>query len=47
VTEHLGYPDRTLHFEEAFVFGLDENGFVARVEVFWQTPQFFPDAGST
>jgi ketosteroid isomerase-like protein len=47
VTEHLGYPDRTLHLEEAYLFGLDENGLVARVEVFWQTPQYLPGAGST
>lgn len=39
VTEHLGYPDRTLHLEEAYVFGLDAGGLVNRVEVFWQTPQ--------
>ena len=39
VTEHLGYPDQDLHFEETYLFGLDEAGLVARVEVFWQTPQ--------
>jgi hypothetical protein len=39
VTEHLGYPERTLHLEEAYSFGLDSEGLVTRVEVFWQTPQ--------
>jgi hypothetical protein len=38
VTEHLGYPDQSLHLEEAYVFGLDGEGLVSRVEVFWQTP---------
>jgi hypothetical protein len=42
VTEHLGYPDRTLHLEEAYAFGLDSGGSVSRIEVFWQTPQFKP-----
>jgi limonene-1,2-epoxide hydrolase len=42
VTEHLRYPDRELHLEEAYVFGVDEAGLVARVEVFWQTPQGGP-----
>lgn len=40
VTEHLGYPDETLHLEEAYTFGLDDGGLIARVEVFWQTPQY-------
>ncbi len=39
VTEHLRYPDRSLHLEEAYAFGLDAEGLVNRVEVFWQTPQ--------
>lgn len=43
VTEHLGFPDQTLHLEEAYAFGLDHQGLVSRVEVFWQTPQFAPD----
>jgi hypothetical protein len=47
VTEHLGYPDRTLHLEEAYAFGLDEVGLVSRIEVFWQTPQYDPAAGSS
>jgi SnoaL-like domain/Clp amino terminal domain, pathogenicity island component len=38
VTEHLGYPDRELHLEEAYAFHLDETGRVRRVEVFWQMP---------
>jgi limonene-1,2-epoxide hydrolase len=45
VTEHLGYPDRTLHLEEAYAFGLNDEGLVTRVEVFWQTPQYGPGAG--
>ena len=39
VTEHLGYPNQALHLEEAYVFALDGDGRVGRVEVFWQTPQ--------
>ena len=42
VTEHLGYPDKTLHLEEAYAFELDGEGLVTRVEVFWQTPQYDP-----
>jgi hypothetical protein len=42
VTEHLGYPDQMLHFQEAYVFGLDGDGLVCRIEVFWQTPQYDP-----
>lgn len=42
VTEHLGYPDQTLHLEEAYAFGLDGGGMVTRIEVFWQTPQYDP-----
>ena len=38
-TEHLGYPGQTLHLEEAYAFGLDGEGLVQRIEVFWQTPQ--------
>jgi hypothetical protein len=45
VTEHLGYPNETLHLEEAYAFELDGEGLVTRVEVFWQTPQFDPGAG--
>jgi ketosteroid isomerase-like protein len=47
VTEHLGYPDRTLHLEEAYAFELDDGGSVRRIEVFWQTPQHKPTAGSS
>ena len=46
VTEHLGYPDETLHLEEAYAFGLDDAGRISRIEVFWQTPQYDPAAGS-
>jgi limonene-1,2-epoxide hydrolase len=42
VTEHLGYPTQALHFQEAYVFGLDDEGRVNRIEIFWQTPQYDP-----
>jgi predicted kinase len=38
VTEHLAYPDRDLHLEEAYAFTLDQAGLLTRVEVFWQSP---------
>jgi limonene-1,2-epoxide hydrolase len=38
VTEHLGYPDRELHLEEAYAFGLGHDGLISLVEVFLQTP---------
>ena len=38
VTEHLAYPERELHLEEAYSFHIDESGVISRVEVFWQTP---------
>lgn len=38
VTEHLAYPGRELHLEEAYSFHVDESGVISRVEVFWQTP---------
>jgi ketosteroid isomerase-like protein len=41
VTEHLSYPDRELHLEEVLWFHIDD-GVVARVEVFWQTPEADP-----
>jgi ketosteroid isomerase-like protein len=47
VTEHLGYPGHTLHLEEAYAFELDGGGWVRRIEVFWQTPQYKPTAGSS
>ena len=47
VTEHLSYPNQTLHLEEAYVFGLDDAGRVRRVEVFWQTPQDDTGRGSS
>lgn len=42
VTEHLGYPSGMLHYQEAYVFGLDDEGRVNRIEIFWQTPQYDP-----
>jgi hypothetical protein len=39
VTEHLGYPERELHLEEAYFFQFDERGVISRVEIFWQSPQ--------
>jgi hypothetical protein len=50
VTEHLAYPERELHLEEAYSFHIDESGVISRVEVFWQTPSsdpgsFAPAAG--
>jgi hypothetical protein len=42
VSEHLGYPTRTLQLEEAYAFGLDGHGLIERIEVFWQTPQDDP-----
>jgi hypothetical protein len=44
VTEHLGYPDRDLHLEEAYFFQIDDRGLITRVEIFWQSPQAGPDA---
>lgn len=42
VTEHLGYPDRALHLEEAYAFGMDEHGLISLVEIFLQTPDADP-----
>ena len=42
VTEHLAYPERELHLEEAYSFHIDESGVISRVEVFWQTPSSGP-----
>ena len=42
VTEHLAYPERELHLEEAYSFHIDESGVISRVEVFWQTPSSDP-----
>jgi ketosteroid isomerase-like protein len=47
VTEHLGYPTQTLHLEEAYALGLDGEGRVSRIEVFWQTPQNDPTKPSS
>jgi hypothetical protein len=44
VTEHLGYPGRELHLEEAYFFQFDEPGVITRVEIFWQSPRTGPDA---
>lgn len=38
VTEHLEYPDRAFHLEEAYTFTLDEERTISRVDVFWQSP---------
>jgi hypothetical protein len=42
VTEHLAYPERELHLEEAYSFHIDEAGVVSRIEVFWRTPSSDP-----
>jgi hypothetical protein len=42
VTEHLGYPDRALHLQEAYAFGIDEHGLVSLVEIFVQMPDADP-----
>jgi ketosteroid isomerase-like protein len=42
VTEHLTYPDQELHLEEAYAFGLDDDGLLALVEIFFQTPDADP-----
>lgn len=44
ITEHLGYPERELHLEEAYFFQFDDRGLITRVEIFWQSPQAGPDA---
>ncbi len=43
VTEHLGYPDRELHLEEAYFFQIDRRGLITRIEIFWQSPESGPD----
>jgi limonene-1,2-epoxide hydrolase len=47
VTEHLGYPDRELHLEEAYAFALDHDGLISLVEVFLQTPTADPGGFGT
>jgi hypothetical protein len=42
VTEHLAYPGRSLHLEQAYWFHLNADGAVARVDIFWQTPEADP-----
>ena len=42
VTEHLRYPDRELHLEEAYAFELDRGGLISLVEVFAQTLEADP-----
>jgi hypothetical protein len=39
VTEHLGYPDRPLHLEEAYLFQMEPGTMISRVEIFWQSPE--------
>ena len=46
VTEHLVYPDRAFHLEELYAFEIADDGLVARVEVYWQTPDLDPGRGS-
>jgi SnoaL-like protein len=38
VTEHLVYPNSEYHLEEAYAFEVDEDGRIARIDVFWQSP---------
>ena len=45
VTEHLGYPDRPLHLEEAYLFEIDPGAMISRVEIFWQSPESGPGPG--
>jgi len=42
VTEHLVYAHGTHHLEEVYAFELDERGRIARLEVYWQTPDTDP-----
>jgi limonene-1,2-epoxide hydrolase len=42
VTEHLGYPDLELHLEEAYAFGLGDDGLISLVEIFMQSPDADP-----
>jgi len=42
VTEHLVYPHGTHHLEEVYAFELDRRGRIARLEVYWQTPDTDP-----
>jgi hypothetical protein len=41
VTAHPGRGPLS-HFEETLLFEIDEEGRVARIEIFWQTPQYAP-----
>ena len=43
VTEHLNYPDRDLHLEEAYFFQIDQRGLITRIEIFWQSPEALSD----
>lgn len=43
VTEHLGYPDRELHLEEAYFFQIDQRSLITRIEIFWQSPKAVSD----
>jgi hypothetical protein len=42
VTEHLGYPDRELHLEEAYSFQMEDGGSLSQVEIFLQMPDADP-----
>lgn len=42
VTEHLRYGETEFHLDEAYSFDIGEDGFICRVEIYWQTPQIDP-----
>jgi hypothetical protein len=42
VTEHLRYTDKEFHLEESYVFALDAEARLERVEVFCQFPEADP-----
>jgi limonene-1,2-epoxide hydrolase len=47
VTEHLAYPDREFHLEEAYAFGVNDAGLLSLVEIFFQTPEADPGGQGT
>ena len=42
VSEHLAYPHRVFDLEETYAFEIAPGGSIARIEVFWQTPDADP-----
>ena len=42
VTEHLRYGEVEFHLDEAYSFDIGEDGFICRIEIYWQTPQIDP-----